>query len=195
MEEEPPWRPGNESPFTRLLPQDPSRLAGFYRADVWHTVNLGVGKSWVASAMVLILPLFEGGSVPARLVALSNAYFQFCRNSETRQINFHQGFHQDLNQHILNLCDYKGMVGSSGHSRFDGFQVPKKLRYITKPLTRDSLGWESFSSCPEGGWNKGALTATFLQFLQHWTQQNNLEHSADERLRLVDSWLMKCGAT
>ena len=83
------------------------------------------------------------------------------------------------------------MVGSSGHSRFHGFQVPKKLRYITKPLTRDSLGWESFASCPEGGWNKGALTTTFLQFLQHWTQQNDLEHSADERLRLVDSWLME----
>ena len=71
---------------------------------------------------------------------------------------------------------------------YDPSKEPKKNRYITKALTRDSLGWDSFASCPEAGWSKGSVTTTFLQFLEHVAAQRDLENSADERLRLTDAW-------
>ena len=87
VDEELPWLPGDESSFTRLLPQDGNSLAGYYKPDIWHIVQLGVAKSWVASCFVLILPFLGGNSIPERLQALSAAYGFFCSSSESWHVS------------------------------------------------------------------------------------------------------------
>ena len=84
VDEQLPWEPGDESYFTNLLPQDTNSLASYYRPDVWHCVNMGVGKSWVASVLVLYLPLFVGNSIPEKLQSMSQEYTRFCQNSAAR---------------------------------------------------------------------------------------------------------------
>ena len=50
-----PWE--REAAFTRLLLKDsaPNGAARFHKPDLWHTFHLGVGKSWVASSLLLLL--------------------------------------------------------------------------------------------------------------------------------------------
>ena len=80
--DEMPWE--TESPFTRLLPQFADKPS-YFKPDPWHTVNLGTGKSWVASCLVLLLPLFAGNNISVRLEAMSAAYYNFCTTSATRK--------------------------------------------------------------------------------------------------------------
>ena len=81
LDEQLPWEPGDESHFTNLLPQDTSSPASYYRYDVWHTVNMGVGKTFVSSALVLLLHLFDGNNIVDRFQSMSVEYERFCQNS------------------------------------------------------------------------------------------------------------------
>ena len=82
IEEELPWK--SPGPFTRILPQDPTNLAYFYRPDPWHTINLGMGRSWVANCLVLLIDLFPASSIPNQFKLMSQAYGNFCSNSVSR---------------------------------------------------------------------------------------------------------------
>ena len=84
MDEEEPWT--QPSVFTRVLPQDESK-ASYFKADVWHTVNLGVGRGWVASSLVILLSFFAGSSIPNKLLAMTQAYYDFCSSSVSRASN------------------------------------------------------------------------------------------------------------
>ncbi|OLP95171.1 hypothetical protein AK812_SmicGene22740 [Symbiodinium microadriaticum] len=155
--DEMPWE--TESPFTRLLPQFADKPS-YFKPDPWHTVNLGTGKSWVASCLVLLLPLFAGNNISVRLEAMSAAYYNFCTTSATRKDSANR------------LCLSR---------------VPQKVKFITKGITKELLGWMSVQDCPEGHWNKGALTTTLSQFIEHVCSAHGLEASGDEKLRLVAS--------
>ena len=61
------------------------------------------------------------------------------------------------------------------------------MRYITKGIRKDLLGWPKISSCPDGHWNKGGLTTSLLEFLNSFCQEHQLEQSSDERTRLIAS--------
>ena len=65
--------------------------------------------------------------------------------------------------------------------------MPKKVKFIAKGITKELLGWMSVQDCPEGHWNKGALTTTLSQFIEHVCSADDLEASGDEKLRLVAS--------
>ena len=80
LDEEDPWL--TESWFTKLLPM-PTFRASFYKPDCWHIVNLGVGKSFAANALVMFLPLWNANSVEEGLQLMSRAFSSFCSNSES----------------------------------------------------------------------------------------------------------------
>ena len=61
------------------------------------------------------------------------------------------------------------------------------MKFIAKGITKELLGWMSVQDCPEGHWNKGALTTTLSQFIEHVCSADDLEASGDEKLRLVAS--------
>ena len=96
--DEMPWQA--ESCFSRLLPQFAYKPS-YFKPDPWHTVNLGTGKSWVASCLVLLLPLFAGRSIPERLASMSTAYYNFCNTSATRAIIQQIGFASRGLQHAI----------------------------------------------------------------------------------------------
>ena len=58
-----PW--DREAPFTRLLLKDASvnGAARFHKPDLWHAVHLGVGKSWAASAFLMLAAQLPGPNI------------------------------------------------------------------------------------------------------------------------------------
>ena len=82
LDEQEPW---DEEPcFLRLL-HDAGSKASFFKPDVWHTINLGVGRSWLSNCIVMLidtLPDLKQMTQEEVLEFLSNSYIDFCESSE-----------------------------------------------------------------------------------------------------------------
>lgn len=74
------------SPLTTKLPQMPADLPQFYRADIWHSWHLGLGRYFLSSAMVLLLPLFPGTSVPTKFEHLTQRWRRYCKDRKKKPI-------------------------------------------------------------------------------------------------------------
>ncbi|CAJ1392084.1 unnamed protein product [Effrenium voratum] len=89
IDEEPPW--DREPCFTRVLPRDVASPSSYFKPDVWHTVNLGVGRSWVASCVVCLtrnLDELSGLTPEHALQQISASYISFCENSAPRKVKY-----------------------------------------------------------------------------------------------------------
>ena len=64
-----------EGPLLRIPTEDPKLL---FRADLWHSMHLGAGKSFAASSIVVIVEAL-GGAVEATLDDLSRDFKQYCK--------------------------------------------------------------------------------------------------------------------
>lgn len=67
------------SALTAHLPQMPRNLPQFYRPDIWHSWHLGLGRYFVASSLVLLMPYFPGSSIPERFQNITVQWRQYCR--------------------------------------------------------------------------------------------------------------------
>ena len=74
-----PWV--EESPWTTLLLTDmsPQGSSRFWKPDIWHTVHLGIGKDFAASALVLASTLMEGTNQETRFERLTSLYRLYCK--------------------------------------------------------------------------------------------------------------------
>lgn len=78
-----PWT--RESALTRELFMDRSvnGKSRFYLVDPWHTIHLGVGKTWVAcGVMMLQHRVLHESSMDLRIERIGVAYKEFCRRSK-----------------------------------------------------------------------------------------------------------------
>ena len=77
-----PW--SRECPMTRELLVDSSLngKARFHCIDPWHTLNLGIGKSWVASGVILLQVLVPESSADKRIDFIGREYKAFCRRQK-----------------------------------------------------------------------------------------------------------------
>ena len=103
---DPPWE--TEASFTRLLWHDlaPNGKQRFHRPDVWHTVLLGVGKQFVASAMSILQKALPERSIPARFQHLAHDYTQFCKE------NHHQKYVNRFDERLFNISSGQEPAGS-----------------------------------------------------------------------------------
>lgn len=74
-----PWL--REGPFTRHLLHSnaPNGKSHFHVYDPWHLLHLGVGKSWVASGVMLLQALVPESNIDKRLAVIIDAYKAFCK--------------------------------------------------------------------------------------------------------------------
>ena len=77
-----PWN--EEAAFTRVLMHDRGQKPFFHKIDLFHTVSLGVGKSFAASSLSILQNLCNGSSVVSRMDELSSMYMEFCREPCTQ---------------------------------------------------------------------------------------------------------------
>ena len=79
-----PWL--ERSPFTETLAKDPESLEWIYRPDFWHNFHLGHGRYFLASVIVVLMPLFAGTSVTTRFDHMTQCWERFCSARRRRPI-------------------------------------------------------------------------------------------------------------
>ena len=57
------------------------RKEATYLIDLFHTISLGVGKTFAASSAVVLHDLCAGSSIDERLRNLSSQFIEFCKDS------------------------------------------------------------------------------------------------------------------
>lgn len=93
VDQEPPW--DRESPLTALLLHDdsPNGRNRFHCLDIWHAMHLGVGKSWVASGVMLLQKLIPESSIDKRIAVIGRQYKCFCKQKKIdpvlRKVDIH----------------------------------------------------------------------------------------------------------
>ena len=77
-----PWE--RESGLTRRLLHDGAvnGKARFHYLDVWHCLHLGVGKSFIASGVMLLQKLIPESNMDKRLAVISDGYLMFCKRNK-----------------------------------------------------------------------------------------------------------------
>ena len=81
-----PWL--RESPLTRELCHDKScnGKSRFHKMDMWHGFHLGIGKAWVACALMLCQKVVVGPTIDERFKVISTMYSQFCKTNRLDKI-------------------------------------------------------------------------------------------------------------
>ena len=93
VELEMPWE--IESPLTKYLLHDGgvNGKQRFHAFDVWHSLHLGVGKSWAAGAVMKLSKLVAGSNAELRIGVIAHEYRVFCRQKKLdpviRKIDIH----------------------------------------------------------------------------------------------------------
>ena len=76
-----PWQQTPE--LLRYLPHNPAFPASFFCIDPWHTMHMGIGKSFISSAMTLALAFFPAGGINRKFEALTESYLSWCKTNGT----------------------------------------------------------------------------------------------------------------
>ena len=85
---EPPWVV--EPSWTKFPLQnlDVNGKARFFRPDIWHTIQMGVGKDFASSALSLLVREVPGSNIDDRFGIISNEYIAWCKKfRKTKYVN------------------------------------------------------------------------------------------------------------
>jgi len=83
-----PWDEDDEASFTKILLHEPDKKPSFHKPDVFHTVSLGIAKTFVASSLAILQELANGTSIEGRLSDISSMYLEFCRDPHLNYSGF-----------------------------------------------------------------------------------------------------------
>ena len=109
------------------IPHDDPTL--FYQADLWHSFHLGCGKSFVASAIVILLEKMDGfGSADDRLKVLSLDYKNFCKRTHK------YGYISAINRDFLGWENFGDMPQGHWHK---GFVTTRLLEWLEDYMDRE----------------------------------------------------------
>ena len=92
--------------FLRLLPHDRNHPGSYLKADLWHCVHLGVGKSFVASTLQLLLEKVPCTNNDDRFDWLTNHYQAWCRSVKS------SCYVSKISAYLVSYNDAAGAVGS-----------------------------------------------------------------------------------
>ena len=56
------------------------------KPDIWHNWHLGLGRYFLSSSLIVLAPLFEGDSIPARFQSMTAAWRAYCRSRKKRPL-------------------------------------------------------------------------------------------------------------
>ena len=84
IDAEPGCDKDNEGIWTQVLMHDRDSPNSFHKVDVFHTISLGVGKSYAASSLSILQECMNGRSIDERMQELSCRYLEFCKDRPLR---------------------------------------------------------------------------------------------------------------
>ena len=98
-----PWL--QEPPLTKWLVHDSQNPADMYRLDLWHCFHLGMGRTFLANAIVLSLDSCSTATVDGKFEELTQNYLRFCK------IFKHQAHIRKISQDFVSYYDSAGING------------------------------------------------------------------------------------
>ena len=82
-------------------------LARFYKPDIWHNIQMGVGKDFSASAICLLVQLLPGSNVDIRFENFSSMYMSWCKqHKKTKYLT-------KIDKHTVGGCGKRDEPGAS----------------------------------------------------------------------------------
>ena len=103
-----PWE--SEAIFTKVLMHETVDKSLFHKIDLFHTITLGVGKSFASSSLSILQELCEGSSIEERLKDMTASYLEFCKESKFYLVDFFQPSGRlvvDFPYHMLHMFKQK----------------------------------------------------------------------------------------
>ena len=82
-------------------------LARFYKPDIWHNIQMGVGKDFSASAICLLVQLLPGSNIDVRFEALSSMYKSWCKQHKKVK------YLTKIDKHTVGGCGKRDEPGAS----------------------------------------------------------------------------------
>lgn len=81
------FRP-DDSPFSSMpvllaLPHEATKPARFFCFDLWHSMHLGMGKTFLGSVLALMSDCMDGGSIDVRFQNLTHLFQQWAADTKT----------------------------------------------------------------------------------------------------------------
>ena len=98
-----PWL--RRPPLLQHLPFDKDHPGNYFRADLWHCVHLGVGKSFISSALIISLPRVPASNNEDRFQWLTIHYKRWCKANKVT------AFVTRITEYLISLRDPSGAVG------------------------------------------------------------------------------------
>lgn len=80
-----PWN--DEAIWTKVLMHEQGMKPEFHKIDIFHTITLGVGKSYAASCLVTMQVLMNGTSIEERFKELTSFFLEYCRATRLKLDN------------------------------------------------------------------------------------------------------------
>ena len=84
---------GTYDPGTASGPVPERKTKIFFLVDPWHTIHLGVGKTWVACGVMMLQALLPHSSMDDRVAFIGSEYKAFCKRNKLdaviRKIDVH----------------------------------------------------------------------------------------------------------
>lgn len=56
------------------------RKCFFHKVDLFHTITLGMGKSYAASSLAMLQEVLPGSSIDERMGEMSALYIEYCKD-------------------------------------------------------------------------------------------------------------------
>lgn len=178
----------SENPFSRPpvlsgIPFVQGKEPAFFSFDLFHSYRLGLGKCFVAGALVLASEMMDAGNVDSRFELLTASYHDFCDQAH-------------VSPYITNLT--KDTCGWPDRSTFANGQWNKG--HITTALGEFFTWWASAHlRGPPDGSIDDALLRLCLQASKHiqsclhalysgdvWLKQNCAKRAAEDGHRFLD---------
>ena len=75
---EKPW--DHEPLHTQILMHDPDQKENFHKIDLFHTISLGMGKGFAASAVSILQEILPGSSIDQRMKEFTGMFLEYCRD-------------------------------------------------------------------------------------------------------------------
>ena len=135
-----PWT--STPPFIRLLPHRTTDPATYFEPDIWHTVHLGIGKSYVASTVILAIatmPRFQGLVLNDKWQAVTRLYTQWCKQNKRTPIL------SKIGPSTVNYGDATGAQGSWNKAEVTT-NMTLFLESLLSEVTDDPLLRQAFSA-------------------------------------------------
>ena len=134
--------------IAKKLPHDRPHPGSFLKPDLWHWIDLGIGKWFVASSLPIALERDPASNNDERFGWLTDHYLRWCRSVKR------SSFVSKISGYVVSYGDGPGATGNWPKGVLTSYLCPWLIPLLTD-LGTDDEGL--LPRCKEGAWTEWPL--------------------------------------